>query len=51
MSKLKIKYLLHLYEVLPEHEQIIVDVLRQIVIENLPTYCKEKISYNVPYFF
>ncbi len=49
--KLKIKSLHELYETIPENEQIIVDILRQIVIENLPAYCKEKISYNVPYFF
>jgi len=28
-----------------------VDVLRQIVLKTLPAYCKEKISYNVPYFY
>jgi len=36
---------------LPEEERIIVDVLRQIISENLPGYCKEKISYNVPFFY
>src|ERR1043165_9708799 len=40
-----------LIESLPEDEKIIVDVLRQIILENLPAYCKEKISYNVPYFY
>jgi hypothetical protein len=35
---------------LPEHERLMVDVLRQIVKENLPDYCKEKLSYNVPFF-
>jgi hypothetical protein len=50
-SFLKIKSILNLYEVLPENERIIVDVLRQIVQENLPDNCEEKISYNVPYFF
>jgi hypothetical protein len=40
-----------LFELLPEEERIIVDVLRQIIIENLPAYCKEKISYNVPFFY
>ena len=39
-----------MYDVLPEHERIIVDVLRQIVSDYLPSYCKEKISYNVPFF-
>lgn len=42
---------MQLYELLPEHERIIVDVLRQIVLATLPAYCKEKISFNVPYFY
>ncbi|HWH63325.1 MAG TPA: DUF1801 domain-containing protein, partial [Ginsengibacter sp.] len=40
-----------LYEVLPEDERIIVDVLRQIITENIPANFKEKISYNVPFFY
>lgn len=47
----KIKSIVHLYELVTEEEKIIVDVLRQIVSENLPAYCKEKISYNVPFFY
>jgi hypothetical protein len=47
----KINSLVQLYELLPENERIIVDVLRQIVIENLPATCKEKFSFNVPYFY
>lgn len=30
---------------------MILDILRQIILEKLPEYCKEKISYNVPYFY
>ncbi|MES2328528.1 MAG: DUF1801 domain-containing protein [Bacteroidota bacterium] len=48
---MKIRSILHLYEVLPEEQRIIVDVLRQIVAETLPSHCKEKISYNVPFFY
>jgi len=48
---IKITSLLQLYEMLPEQERLIVDVLRQIIRENLPDYCKEKISYNVPFFY
>ena len=48
---IKIKSLLHLYEMLPEDERIITDVLRQIITENIPATCKEKISYNVPFFY
>lgn len=47
----KIKSLLQLFEILSSEERIIVDVLRQIILENLPARCKEKISYNVPYFY
>ena len=50
-SPLKIKSILDLFEILPENERIIVDVIRQIIIENLPKECKEKISYNVPFFY
>jgi Domain of unknown function (DU1801) len=48
---MKIKNLLELFALLPEDERIIVDVLRQIIIEALPPYCKEKISYSVPFFY
>lgn len=50
-SPIKIRSVLQLFEILPEVERIIVDVLRQIILENLPPTCKEKISYNVPYFY
>ena len=48
--RLKIRNLAEFMEMLPENERIMVDVLREIVNEQLPKYCKEKISYNVPYF-
>ena len=48
---MKITNLVELFTILPEEEKIIVDVLRQIIIESLPEYCKEKISYNVPFFY
>lgn len=47
----KIKSIVQLYELLPHEERIIVDVLRQIITDHLPGYCKEKISFNVPYFY
>src|SRR6187402_2193928 len=47
----KIKSLVQLYDLLPENERVITDVLRQIIKENLPVSCKEKISYNVPFFY
>jgi hypothetical protein len=48
---IKIRSVLQLYEILPENERIITDVLRQIISKNLPRNCKEKISYNVPFFY
>jgi hypothetical protein len=50
-TSMKIKNLVELFAILPENERIIVDVLRQIILETLPQYCKEKISYNVPFFY
>lgn len=51
ISSMKIRNLVDLFALLPEDEKIIVDVLRQIIIDTLPAYCKEKISYNVPFFY
>lgn len=50
-SPLKIASNLQLYEMLPVEERIMVDVLRQIITENIPDTFKEKISYNVPFFY
>ena len=50
-SPIKTRSLLQLMESLPEDERIMVDVLRQIIIESLPKTCKEKISFNVPFFY
>jgi hypothetical protein len=47
----KIRSHVELYDLLPENERIITDVLRHIIKENLPAYCNEKISYNVPFFY
>src|SRR5262245_52570706 len=51
MSTESVRSLVQLYELLPENEKIIVDVLRHIIIDTLPSYCKEKLSFNVPYFY
>ena len=48
---MKIESYIDLFAILPEEERIIVDVLREIVRESLPSYCSEKISYNVPFFY
>ncbi len=47
---IKFRSLVEFWEWLPEEERIITDVLRQIILENLPSYCKEKLTYNVPFF-
>jgi hypothetical protein len=36
---------------LPDDEREIVDVLRQIVLENVPPYVAEKFAYNVPNYY
>ena len=43
--------MLQLYEQITENERMIVDVLRQVIKTYLPADCKEKISYNVPFFY
>jgi hypothetical protein len=48
---MKVRNLVELFSLLPENERIIVDVLREIILATLPGYCKEKISYNVPFFY
>lgn len=37
-------------EFLPEREKKIVQFLRQLIYDTLPD-CKEKLTYNVPYFY
>lgn len=49
--KLRIQSYYQLLDLLPETERLIVEVLKQIILENLPSNCKEKIAYNVPYFY
>jgi hypothetical protein len=39
------------WEHLPDHERVLVDILRQIVLENLPATCREKLAYNVPCYY
>jgi hypothetical protein len=48
---MKINNLVDLLSILPEEERITVDILRQIILETLPDHCKEKFSYNVPFFY
>jgi hypothetical protein len=43
--------MMEFWEHLLENERVLVDVLRQIVLENLPPGCKEKLTYNVPFYY
>lgn len=48
---IKFQSFVEFWDFLPENERIIVDVLRQIVRDNLPEGFRERLSYNVPYFY
>ncbi|HKZ67265.1 MAG TPA: DUF1801 domain-containing protein [Chitinophagaceae bacterium] len=48
---IKFRSMMEFWDWLPENERIIVDVLRQIILENLPKACKEKLTYNVPFYY
>lgn len=47
----KLQNITELYEILPEDELLILDVLRNFVKRKLPENFKEKLAYNVPYFY
>jgi len=49
--KTKFRSLIELFAFLPADQALLLDVLRQIAIETLNGYGKEKISYNVPFFY
>lgn len=53
MAKEQIRFrsLVELFEFLPRDEAILTDILREITIETLNGYGKEKLSYNVPLFY
>ncbi len=50
MQNLKLRSIDDFLEFLPEDQRLIVDRLREIVLECLP-FCTEKLSYNVPYYY
>ena len=43
--------MMEFWDRLPGNERLITDVLRQIVLEQLPGSCKEKLAYNVPFYY
>jgi len=48
---IKVTSLSDVWEYLPGDERVITDILRQIVLETLPRHCREKLTYNVPFFY
>ena len=48
---IQLKTMLEFWEYITEEERIMVDVLRHIVFKHLPSYCKEKLHHNVPFYF
>lgn len=47
----KITSILQLYEILPSDQRMMMDVLRQLLICSLPYGTREKLSFNVPFFY
>ncbi len=43
--------MIEFWEWLPTNERTITYVLRQIIMETLPRACKEKLTYNVPFYY
>lgn len=50
-QQMKFRSLLEFFEFLARDEALLSDVLRQITVETLDGYGKEKLSYNVPFFY
>ncbi len=51
MKRPKLQNITELYDILPDEELLMVDVLRQFVKKNLPENHTEKLAYNVPFFY
>lgn len=48
---LKFQSYVQFWEYLPQEECVIVDYLRSLVLKTLPASCKEKLTYNVPFYY
>lgn len=48
---IKFHSIVEFWEYLPEDERLLIDILRQIVLDALPATCREKLTYNVPYYY
>jgi hypothetical protein len=49
MQNVNFKDIDEFFEFIPEHEKKIVEVLRSLILNNIPKV-QEKLSYNVPYY-
>ncbi len=48
---IKFQSFVEFWEYLPKEERIITDVLREIILNTLPSITKEKLTYNVPFYY
>jgi hypothetical protein len=48
---IKFQSFVEFWEYLPEEERIITDTLREIILKTLPANTKEKLTYNVPFYY
>jgi hypothetical protein len=49
-QKIKFKSVNDFLESLPDHELELVEILRDLILESIPD-CKEKLAYNVPFYY
>lgn len=49
-QKIKFKNVNDFLESLPDHELELVEILRDLILESIPD-CKEKLAYNVPFYY
>lgn len=50
-KSLKLNSFVAFWELLLPEERILTDLLRQIILQNIPASYTEKFSYNVPYYY
>jgi len=48
---IRFRSMIEFWEYLPKNQRLVVDLLRQIIIEHLPKACKEKLTFNVPFYY
>lgn len=50
-GRIKLQSYIEFWQHLPYDERIIVDVLRVIILKTLPSSSKERLTYNVPFYY